>query len=193
MNLRWCWSLPILALAGCGSSDQLFPLRLDNEWSYSVKTGIPEYVEEIKVTKRVPVDGIQGYELQSAMGISRLAWRGETLLATALTGTRFRPALPMLSSADDRATFQWEGTVYSGGRAYKGKATVSQSSEPLTRDGRKTNATKTILVLMLPDREVETVSWYVAGNGLVMQVQRTKKRGRADAEFDFQLDYLGGP
>ena len=182
-----------ILLAGCGSPDQLFPLRVDNEWSYSVKTGIPEYVEEIKVTKRVPVAGIQGYELASAMGISRLVWKGDTLFATALTGTRFNPPMPLLSSAEEKATFPWEGTVYSGGKAHKATATLTQTSEPLIRDGRKTPTTKTVLLVRLADRELETVTWYAPGTGMIMQVQRTKKQGQTDGQFDLQLDYLGGP
>lgn len=183
----------VMFVVGCGSSDQLFPLRVDNEWSYGVKTGIPEYVEEIKVTKRVPVAGVQGYELASSMGISRLVWKDDTLYATAMTGTRFNPPLPLLSSAEEKATFSWEGTLYSSGIAHKARATITQTTEPLMRDGRKTSTTKTVQSILLPDREIETITWYAAGTGMIMQVQRTKEKGNTEGQFDYQLDYLGGP
>lgn len=183
----------VAAMAGCDSRDNLFPLRVGNEWSYGVKTGLADYVEAIKVSRQVPVAGVQGYELTSSMGITRIAWKGETLYARVLTGTRFEPPLPILNGAEEKHTYRWEGSIYSAGKAYKGTATIEQDAESLTQSGHKLNTIKSVITVRLPDREIRTESFYAPGTGLVNQVERTTLNGQETARFDVEMDYLSGP
>lgn len=193
MKRRLLLGFGVLIACGCSQGDPLFPLRMGNEWSYSVKTGLAEYVESIKVSKELPVGGRQGYELTSSMGMTRLAWVDGVLLATALTGTRFNPPIPVLTSSEDTATLKWKGRMYSGGHTYEADATVTQSPDALHRDGRRLAAIKTATLIRLSDREIEIQSWYVTGTGLVNQVQRTRMQGQESGRFDLEMDYLSGP
>jgi len=192
VNRRWAL-IGLVLLAGCGADDRLMPLRVGNEWSYDVKTGLPESVASLKVTREVPVAGIVGCELDGPMGISRMAWKGETLIASVLGNSRFSPPIPLLNSIEERHTEKWSGRMYSHGKTYDAQATLSQEPTPLTREGRKYQATKTVLLLRLPDRELEIQTWYAPGYGILNQVQRTRTGSESVGRFDVELDYLSGP
>lgn len=192
MNRRWAL-IGLVVLAGCGADDRLMPLRVGNEWSYDVKTGLPESVAALKVTREVPVAGTTGYELDSPMGISRMAWKGETLIASVLGNSRFSPPLSLLNSIEERQTTKWDGRMYSHGKTYEYKASLSQEPTPLTREGRKYQAVMTTLLLRLPDRELEIQTWYAPGYGILNQVQRTRSGSESVGRFDVELDYLSGP
>lgn len=185
--------LAAFALIGCGADDRLMPLRVGNEWSYDVKTGLPESVASVKITREVPVAGITGYELNGPMGLSRVAWKGEMLVATVLGNARFHPPLPLLNSIEEKQTTKWSGRMYSLGRTYEAQATLSQESTPLTREGRKYRAIKTVMLIRLPSRELEIQTWYAPGVGILNQVQRTREGGEGVGRFDIELDYLSGP
>lgn len=192
MNRRWVL-LGLVLIAGCGADDRLMPLRVGNEWTYNVKTGLPETVAGMKVTREVPVAGIVGYELDGPMGISRMTWSGERLVASVLGNSRFSPPIPLLNSMEERHTETWKGRMYSHGKTYEVQATLSQEPTPLTREGRKYQATKTVLLLRLPDRELEIQTWYAPGYGILNQVQRTRTGSENVGRFDVELDYLSGP
>lgn len=169
------------------------PLRVGNEWSYDVKTGLPETVAVVKVTREVPVDGQVGYELDGPMGISRMTWKGELLIGSVLGNSRFSPPIPLLNSIEERQTTKWKGRMYSHGKTYEAEGSLSQEPTPLTREGRKYQAIKTVLLLRLPDRELEVQTWYAPGYGILNQVQRTRTGGENVGRFDVELDYLSGP
>lgn len=193
MIRRFALGLLITVLAGCGADDRLMPLRVGNEWSYHVKTGLPEAVATVKVVGEVPVAGQTGYELSGAMGLTRLTWKGELLVATVMGNSRFHPPLPLLNSIEERQTTKWKGRMYSQGRTYEGDGTLSQEPASLTREGRKYRAIKTILLLRLSERELEVQTWYAPGVGILNQVQRTRQGGDPLGRFDVELDYLSGP
>lgn len=188
--------LPMALLAsGCGSSHPLFPLREGNEWTYSVKTALSEFIAKVKVSGRVPVAGMDGYELTSTMGVSRLVWKGDVLYASALSGTRFHPPLPLLRATEEDHSFRQQVRMYSGGKTYDVDATIDQKTQPYTRAGRRFRATVTTALLRLSDREIEIRSVYAPGTGLLEQVQRTRSIGQGDSrtQFDLQMDCISGP
>ncbi len=186
--------LVLVALTGCGKSDQLFPLRIGNEWTYNVKSGLSEFVSKVTVSRNIPVAGVQGFELSSPMGISRLVWKGDILYATVLSGSRFNPPLPMLNASEEKHTFRQAVRMYSGGKTYEAEATVAQETQTHTRDGRKFKATMTTTLLRMKDREVEIKSVYAPGIGLVEQTQRTQAvAGGSRKLFDLQMDCISGP
>lgn len=190
---KWLVLLAIVFVAGCGNDDRLMPLRVGNEWSYDVKTGLPESVDKVKVTREVPVADTVGFELSGAMGLSRMAWKGETLVASVLGNSRFSPPLPLLNSIEEKQTTKWKGRMYSQGRTYEATATLSQEPTPLTREARKYQAVKTTLLIRLNDRELEVQTWYAPGVGILNQVQRTRTGDESVGRFDVELDYLSGP
>lgn len=183
----------VLVLTGCGVDDKLMPLRVGNEWSYNVKTGLPESVASVKVSRELPVAGQAGYELNSPMGVSRLTWKGELLVATVIGNSRFNPPLPLLNSIDQKQTTKWVGRMYAQGRTYEATATLTQEPSPLTREGRKHQAVKTVLLIRLPSRELEVQTWYAPGIGILNQVQRTRQGTEGVGRFDIEMDYLSGP
>ncbi len=191
--------LPLLFLAacfGCGKPDRLFPMQVGNEWTYNVKTTLAEFVTKISISRRVPVAGVEGYELTSPMGVSRLAWKGDVLYASALSGTRFNPPLPILNAAEEKHSFRVQNLrMYSAGVTYDVDATVEQEAQAHTRDGQKYRATITVTTLRLKDREIQIKSIYKPGIGLVEQVQRTQTNGSGDSRklFDLQMDCISGP
>lgn len=193
MSLRVLPVLAALFIAGCGADDRLMPLQVGNEWSYDVKTGLPESVASLKVTREVPVADQTGYEISGPMGISRLTWKGEMLVASVLGNTRFHPPLPLLNSIEEKQTTKWSGRMYSQGRTFEAEATLSQEPTPLSREGRKYRAIKTVMLIRLPSRELEIQTWYAPGVGILNQVQRTREGGEGVGRFDIELDYLSGP
>src|SRR4051812_5776034 len=99
-----------LLLGGCGSGNDYMPLSVGNEWTYTVSNGFSERVQNVKVTRRVPVAGTQGFELQGPTGMSRMAWKGNTLYASVLPNARLLKAVPLLIANDPKATMAWHGT-----------------------------------------------------------------------------------
>jgi len=187
-------ALPPIPL-GFGRSDQLFPLQVGNQWTYNVKTALPEFISKVTVARRIPVAGVEGYELTSTMGTSRLVWKDKVLYATVLSGSRFNPPLPLLRDTEEKHSFRQKLRMYASGKTYEVDATVDQETQPYTRGGKRFRATVTMTTLRLKDREIEIRSVYSPGTGLMEQVQRTRNLG-ADGgrtQFDLQMDYLSGP
>jgi hypothetical protein len=171
-----------LAVGGCRSQPAEFPLAVGKTWTYSVRTGLVTHVEPVKVTRSLSVAGVSGYELSGPMGVSRVGWKDQELVADALANASFNPALPLLISGEERARRSWSGTMTVAGSGAASSAILVQEPETRQVGGKSVRAIKAVLTLKARGRTVEVITWYVAGTGPVMQEQRTD--GRLDISLE---------
>jgi hypothetical protein len=187
------WAAGFFLLAtGCARKDGLFPLEQGNTWSYTVISGFSKYPIRLKVTKPVSVAGVNGYQLESNAGVSRLAWRSGMLMAETLNSTRFDPALPLLQDTKDKASRTWKGKVTSLAQPVDGKAEISQEPQKVEVAGRTYQAIKVHVELTVPGRIVTVDSYFADGIGLIQQEQRTGD-GTGAPMLTTGLSYLEGP
>ncbi len=165
-----------LGAAGCrgGGGSDLMPMELGKAQTYVVKAGFETYVEPIKVTRELSVANTKGYELVGSLGVSRLAWVGDALVAEKLINTQFVPPLPLLYKADETHERPWKGRVVFADRGSVASATQSQTpDDDLGFGGKKIHCTRSVVTLKTATRQIELITWFSQGLGIVQQEQRT--------------------
>ena len=163
------------------------PMAVGRSWTYEVTSGFSSRVAEVRVVRRIAVDGCNGYELAGPAGVSRLAWRGDRLIAGRLGDSLFSPALPLLTARTGAPRQIWHGRMDFLGVQHAASATIDQQSEPLTEGGRTFPTLHSTVTVRLGGRKIEVQCWFASGTGLVREVQRT---GESE---DVELDWLRGP
>ncbi|MBI1756894.1 MAG: hypothetical protein HY248_03090 [Fimbriimonas ginsengisoli] len=175
-----------LALGGCGAQGTWMPLELGHTATYQVRTGFVSYVEPIRVAHVLSVAGVRGAELNGPMGPTRLAWKGGELVAASMANAHVDPPIPLLTPDDLALTRQWKGTLTFAGVRENATAVLAQRRAGLVLGGRNYRTVRATLTLDTPARQVQLVSDYAQGIGLVRQEQRTNGR------FDLALELLAG-
>jgi hypothetical protein len=176
-----------IVAAGCGSAEDLYPLKLHEQWTYTVKNSFSTRVQNVAVTRQIPVALTNGYELDGPMGISRLAWRDGTLYAEALPNTRIYKPMPLLVAKVGPATRHWSGYVQTLAGNEKAEATMEQMPDSIELGARKLDTVRSNLTVKLPNKTVELDTWYARGIGPVKQDERT------NGNLDVHVELLGGP
>src|SRR5471030_2951975 len=116
------------SLCGCGNQTGWFPMKIGKHWTYQIRAGFDRRVETIKVLRPLTVASVDGFELASPLGISRLAWVGNTLMAESTANARFSPPLPILMPGVElnkdvpRRVATWHGRVITLGKEHPGSA-----------------------------------------------------------------------
>lgn len=183
-------ALLVMGASGCRARDELYPLKVGNEWSYNVRGGLAQFVEPLKVTKEISTAGVRGFEVAGPMGASRLAWKDGTLVASAMPNMRVAEGssgIPLVVEGVRKVQRSWEGQVEFLGRTQAATAILVQEPEALSLGGKRYDTIKTNLQLKMPQRTVELITWFARGIGPVRQEQRT------NGAWDVGLEYLGGP
>jgi hypothetical protein len=190
-----------LFVAGCSGTNTYFPLEPGQTWTYNIRADLATYVEEVKVTRRVAVAGVQGFELGGPLGYSRVAWKGGVLLADSLPNTGVSPPLPLLVPGDPNTLSEeakkdgakpqpvrrWQGFVESRGKKIPAKATLYQEEATLTIEPRKHQTIKTTIRMFVAGKTLELVTWYADGMGPLRQEQHT------DGLQDISMEYIASP
>lgn len=182
--------LGFVLMAGCSGGSDWYPLEVGNEWTYSVRTGLAEFVEPVKVVSTAPAAGTKGFQLSGNLGTSRLAWKGKVLCASELPNLAVAPnssPFPLLVADDPTATRAWSGSVMLSGKTYPAVASLKQSKAKLSTPGRTWDTVLVTISLKVGDRNIEILTWYAKGHGPVRQEQRT------NGVWDVGFDYLSGP
>jgi hypothetical protein len=176
----------VVFAGGCGAGQtDLMPLQVGKSWTYHVMSGLDSRVESVKVVRPVAVDGVEGMELNGPLGISRLAWRHNSLLAESTSDLRFTPALPLLSANGTGAP--WTGWVTWMGRDIAATAEVTQKPRTLPLNSRTIDSIESDVVLRLPSRSIRLTTWFEPGVGIVRQEQHT------GVKLDIGLELIEGP
>lgn len=163
----------LVCACGSGGSDWM-PLAVGKKWNFKVKAGFETYIDSVAVTRELSVANRKGYELAGPLGVSRLAWVGDSLLAEKLVGTQFIPPLPILFDSDETHERPWKGRVIFVDRSSPATASQSQKADDdLMFAGRKIHCTRSTVRLKTAAREVELITWFSRGLGIVRQEQRT--------------------
>ncbi|MBS1724064.1 MAG: hypothetical protein JSS66_14055 [Armatimonadetes bacterium] len=178
-----CLACALGFAVGCGGQGRLMPLDKGSHWTYSVQTDFDTFVDDVRVTRRVPVGPVEGWEVKGSMGVSSLGWSGDTLIAVQLNGQRFEPPLPLLSGKGKT----WQGLVRSGGRTEKCSANLSVAPVKETVGGRQVDGVMSTIALVGGPAPIELKTVFVADVGIVRQEQRSGDRRQR------RLDYLTGP
>ncbi len=171
-------------LMGCGRSNPLLPLAVGQRWNYRFRQGVERDVAEVRVVREVPMKDGSGWELRGPMGVSRLGYAGERLVADQLGGAFLTPSLPIGIPLKSHAF--WRGWVVSPKGRLPAKATVEATESKLTVQGRPRVLNRTVVTMRVGDHTVELATWYAPGNGIVQQEQRT------DDKLDMALERVSG-
>jgi hypothetical protein len=178
--------LAALVAASCGSSDSLMPDRTGLTWTYSVRTGFgAQFVEDVRIMRRLSVTGAEGFELSGPMGAARLAWKKGALWAQDFGNARALPAIPLLRL--DRQPAEWNGTLETAFGLEKAAGRLTHSTERLQKGGRKWETVRTELTLERPLGATTLTTWFAPGVGIVRQEQRTR------GTLDLRIEWVSGP
>ncbi len=151
------------------------PMKVGDSRAYIVRFPFFGSVEPIEVVRRTSVAGAAGFELRGPMGMSRLAWVGDRLLADNLTHSRFAPAIPLLALGALDRPVAWNGVIRLLNTNLEAKAVLDQDEATEEVLGRPIPGIKSVLRIEIPrlERVVSVESTFLYGIGLVRQVQRT--------------------
>ncbi|MCH7904384.1 MAG: hypothetical protein IH944_07430 [Armatimonadetes bacterium] len=173
-------------LIGCSQShSRMMPLEQGNTWTYAYNSTYEEVVAEVRVSRKVAVGPVYGWELSSLMGESHLAWQGSELIAAQMAGTRFQPPIPIYASEST----SWAGTAITNGEEYSARATLTVSEETLDVGGTRHETIKTTLDIDIAGEPLQLMTWFARDIGIVRQEQR---RG-TPLTFDHSIEFLSGP
>lgn len=174
----------VLLVSGCNSAPELWALKDGWKQEFSTRNGLTTFVETFRISGRVPVNGVYGFELQSSMGVSRLGWKGDTLYASAFPNTRFSPPIPILVRGVGKLTKTTECTVISNGNKVKANVSLVQSEDEVVISTASKDCIRTHLTIQTPTDSVVVVSQYVPGLGLYSQSQSTNN------ELDYTMERI---
>lgn len=166
------------------------PLRKGKTWNYKASLHFQEITTKMKVIGPITVGQGQGWQIESSMGNSRLAWINGKLVASELSGTRYDPPLVLLAPDSIKTPLSWSGRVFSSGVEYDGKATLRQENLTKKKDqieigGIKYSTIKCSHDLMIGDNKVELTTWYSSGIGIIRQEQTR------NGDLVPSLEYIG--
>jgi hypothetical protein len=173
-----------IGLSGCGSSkNELFPITEHSRWNYTVRA-VKQYQDHVSYSGRVAVGLTNGYELKSDMGVLHLAWSGGSLITDQMAGSHMRPGLPLLTSSSGPTS--WAGWIDSDDRSEPepAKATISCVHVKLDLHGTTVDTVRSNILIILPGKKIDLVSWFQPGLGLVRQEQQT------NGKLDVMMEYL---
>lgn len=175
-----------LLAAGCGPKNEYFPLDVGDSWTFGVRTGYGSFSESIRATREISVGGHKGLELVSRGGTSRLYQDGGDLYLSEGAVGRFEPPIPLLSADEAESRRAWEGVVILRGAQRRAKGVWSQRFEksPLP-SFPSSHVLRSTFVFDLGTRHYELNSWFLAGEGLILQEQR------ANGELVTRLERVG--
>lgn len=115
-------ALAALVLISCTPSTKTyFPIAIGDVKQYSVRVGVMQRVEQVRVTGTDTVGAVAGYRMEGPGGVTRMAWSGSTLMCSEVGGVRFSPPLPLLPAADT----QWSGVMEFAGKKGAGRARIT--------------------------------------------------------------------
>jgi len=163
------------------------PLAVGHVWTYEVHGRRLGQVVEMRVSRRIAVDDVSGYELTGPLGTARLAWNGPRLMAETLCGTTYDPPIPLLDARLPQKPLVWSGVVMAPAAVSEAGATLTHLATDIMFASRKDAAVETILKLQAGRRRIELDSWFVDGVGLVKQEERT------DDVETVRMSMTGGP
>lgn len=163
------------------------PLEAGRAWTYTFRTGFQTFVETVTVGDAVAVGPVMGRTLSGPMGTSRLAWRGDLLVASRLAGTAFDPPIPIgVQTSAKEASRTWHGRIEAFGISRGAHAALKLSRERLAVGGMKVQTVKTELTIVAKGSvasgsvpgatRIEVTTWFRPGVGIVRQEQRTNRK-----------------
>lgn len=176
--MRWAACIGAsIAMAGCGRApDAYYPLEEGATWTYRLRAGFVERVEQIRVVRKIAVGGVSGWEAAGPMGPSRLAWSSGRLIAESVPGTRFDPPIVLLDPTEPKAAWRWpangKASVTTGGRKTEATAEATQRPEDLEVGGRTFKTLRSTLTLRIDGATLELDTWFAQGIGPLRQEQR---------------------
>ncbi|MER3413863.1 MAG: hypothetical protein C4340_00195 [Armatimonadota bacterium] len=130
----------------------------------------------LKVGGRVRVGDQMGVLLTGEDGASRLAWAGNTLIASEFVGCAFNPPIPVLEAGADTATWEWRGAVRRGGVVSSAHVRASQQPSVTEDLGRELPSLRVTLSLSVDGKSQTVETHYVRGVGI--QRQEVRRDGR---------------
>lgn len=182
----------LLSLSSCGRTpDTYYPLAEGAKWTYRLRAGFVERVEEVRVVRKLSVDGVAGWELNGPMGPSRLAWSRGRLVAESAPGARFDPPIPLLDASGAESKWSWpasgEAYLTSNGRTAQAAGEGTQRKEDMEVGGRTFKTLRSTVTVRAGGKVLELDTWFAPGIGPLRQEQRL------DGVLVAALERVSGP
>lgn len=171
-------------LFGCGSQDRLISLSVGERWDYRFRTGNLDETEKLQVVREVPVANGTGWELRSPMGVMRIGYDGDNLVAEQLADAFLVPPLPIGIPVGRKAT--WQGWITSHAGKKAAKAVISADSGTSKIAGRERPVNQTTVVLKSVGMTTTLKTSYDPKEGIVEQEQASNEK------LEFKITRVSG-
>lgn len=173
-------------LASCSSGSSYMPSEVGTAWTYKVRTGFgAQHVVDATISRKLSVTGTEGFELVSALGPTRMAWKNGALWAQNFGNVHVQPAISIFRI--DREPADWKGTLQTvqGKEAATGKLT--HENKKLEIGSRSLQTVQSQLTIKRPNATTILTTWLSEGIGIVRQEQRT------NGALDLRIEWVSGP
>jgi hypothetical protein len=138
-------------------------------------------VMPVKCTEPRQVGDADGWLVSGPGGESVYAWDGCILRASRLGGIDFDPPLGLLQADKEDVDWKYSGVVTIKGVAQKASAEISQEATAI--EGRYPDAIRVSLTLGIGSNEIELITVFARGIGIVEQEQRNNGRTVSRAQL----------
>lgn len=141
----------------------------------------------MRVTGRTSVEGVPGFVITGALGSSRMAWKGSTLIASELAGISYSPAIVLADFNSPQAAREWRGQVRAYGLTHQATDALTHTEETFALSGRKLPAIAAQHRLKFGNVTIATKITFVQGLGIASLDEHR------DGQFLGSIQYLAGP
>ncbi|MBS1716785.1 MAG: hypothetical protein JSS72_03525 [Armatimonadetes bacterium] len=176
-------------LVGCQPGiEAYFPTSTRQTWTYHVRDGFLEQVSTVRVKRGISVYGSKGIELQGGQNSTRFVWKDKNLYLERFAGGRLNPPAAILlnempKSKKEAVTRSYNCWAEVGGAvAEHASLNITQRYADIPYRGKYVRTVESTVVLDTPQKQIELVTNFLRGVGIIRQQQRTN--GNLDAALD---------
>lgn len=152
------------------------PLEVGRHWTYTVVDAYGPRMARLAVEGPVRVGDQMGMLFLGDDGSSRIAWDGDTLIASEFVGCAFDPPIPLLKANAEEATWEWRGAVRPGGVVSSARVVAVQEVTTTEDLGREVPSLRVTFTLNVGGTGETVETHYVRGVGI--QRQEVRRGGR---------------
>jgi hypothetical protein len=155
------------------------PLREGKTWRYLMKDAAE--VMEVKCSAPRRVGDADGWLLAGPGGESTYAWDKCVLRTSRLGSMDFDPPIGILQANIEEAKWGYTGTVTTRDGQHKATAQITQEATSI--EDRYPDAMRVRIVLAIEENEIDLLTVFARGIGIVEQEQRNNGRTVSRAQL----------
>lgn len=169
----------LVLLSGCDTCGDWMPLRKGKTWRYLIKDAAE--VMEVKCTEPRRVGDADGWLVSGLGGESTYAWDVCVLRTSRLGSMDFDPPIGILQADKEDSSWKYTGNVTIRGQLQKATAEITQDATSI--EDRYPEAMRVRVVLTIGENEIDLITVFARGIGVVEQEQRNNGRTVSRAQL----------